>query len=84
MNNNEVAFEMTLDTAWQEEPLNSTQWVQDFCTRRYGLNTPELKNGSEAARDAWKILSVSRIASFFDSIHHPASIAPTFCDLCVC
>ncbi|XP_071452084.1 alpha-N-acetylglucosaminidase [Hetaerina americana] len=49
---NYVMYDFMLETGWNSEPVDLTQWFTDYAIRRYGIN-------DERAITAWQLLKVS-------------------------
>ncbi|KAL8277052.1 hypothetical protein RQP46_010586 [Phenoliferia psychrophenolica] len=59
MNQNEVVYELTLDSAWSTSAINVTSWLYEFVQRRYGLCYAPEAAGAAHAHAAWTLLSGS-------------------------
>ena len=46
---NPVVQEFILSKTWSSDPIDVTQWIQDYAVRRYGMDDPKVK-------EAWKLL----------------------------
>ncbi|RSH90666.1 hypothetical protein EHS25_001271 [Saitozyma podzolica] len=59
MNNNELVFELALDSPWSTTAIDPASWLTEFIRRRYGLCQSSLSAGADAAVAAWQILASS-------------------------
>ena len=62
MNNNELVYEMVLDTAWSSDRLDANSWLSAFIDRRYALHQIRSNMAKEHAQEAWRLLAVSFVA----------------------
>lgn len=51
INQNYVIYELMTESAWRTAPVNLTEWIESYATRRYGSSDDNAKN-------AWRILQV--------------------------
>jgi alpha-N-acetylglucosaminidase len=51
INQNYVIYELMTESAWRTAPVNLTEWIESYTTRRYGSSDDNAKN-------AWRILQV--------------------------
>jgi len=56
--NNEVIYELLADMGWQENEMNLDQWLENYCTARYGAYPEEMKA-------AWSLLRKSAYSSLY-------------------
>jgi alpha-N-acetylglucosaminidase len=49
INQNYVIYELMTESAWRTAPVNLTEWIESYTTRRYGSSDDNAKN-------AWRIL----------------------------
>jgi alpha-N-acetylglucosaminidase len=59
--NNEVIYELMSDLAWKTDPVKLDDWIQDYCTSRYG-------GYPESMRTAWDLYRKTCYGTFTD---HP-------------
>ena len=61
--NNELVYQMILDTPWQTGPIDPIPWTKLFVTRRYGIGLPGMANGTESIMTAWTGILVGLMSS---------------------
>jgi alpha-N-acetylglucosaminidase len=49
INNNPIVYELLFDAAWSDDAVDLDNWIRNYVTYRYGVDTPELEH-------AWQML----------------------------
>ena len=57
MNQNELVYELMLDTAWSTGVIDPAKWLETFNSRRYNLHTVE-RSARRKVQKAWDIIRV--------------------------
>lgn len=56
INNNAIVYDLFLETAWRDQPIDLNDWIRNYAFYRYGVNDPALNN-------AWSQLLLSVYSS---------------------